>query len=649
MAALCLAHLATAGRVTFTPTIDPIPDVVIGDQTPVTGLTPEEIASPEHTLENQNPGVNIFDFPDALDLFALVQGGTGAAQVSDEDLIYEFFASPVLPAADTDGVANERISINGQIVPSTSLGDLSSAVDATGGLLTFKDEAFSVDADASPVSSQGPLTYAFGPEAHPHYAGPFRGPVTAPLIDENMLTLVVTNTGLPLGSNQASAEFAVFTVDDGPDAVSGSVLLDQTVVDLGAWAFDVKLNHGIGNLILPETGLVTAQIPDDDNPPTGDGSGSDLQTGTASIEGNSFAHWGSPPDLIPFVDGGTYRTLWTVSSSGFAGAVINTPPQRFRALYGFFGGLGVNDLHVEGFVAPPPVGGSLEYRHLFDHFDGIASASGTTLGIGDYSGVISTENSFRLLWDWVDLAHGSSDNDGGGTLELDSVVIQRLDRTALLGQMSTILDVDDFRQGVLVDATPTFNGSAASMVFTFPTVVGTPWTVTSTGSAHFNGAFTFGGSGGIPIGVDYEGVGTLPSLGTLPLNPDTRICRGQATVTPFQEDVPVIRVNVKSFETSGTRPSARLTAETIINAQRSLGSGLGDSPALTAGLPSDFSSYLELPRGLSFGSGPGVGDVVQVSVDVIDTDNPYLSGGATPVTLQVNRLLLEAGPPDLLP
>ena len=73
-------------------------------------------------------------------------------------------------------------------------------------------------------------------------------------------------------------------------------------------------------------------------------------------------------------------------------------------------------------------------------------------------------------------------------------------------------------------------------VSSFPTVVGTPWTVVSQGTAVPNGAFTFGGTGGIPIGVDFTGVGTLPSLGTLPLNPDSRIYRGQATVTPFLQE-----------------------------------------------------------------------------------------------------------------
>jgi hypothetical protein len=665
MAVLCLVHLASGGPPIFTPTIDPIPDVVGADQTPVSGLTPEEISSPEDTFESQPADADIFDFPDALDLFALVQGGGSTPdEISDEALIYEFISSPSAPGTGvyttpTATDPDDRISINGVRIGSVnatspSFTDVSSAVDAAGGLLSFKDEALSSDADGNtPFTTVDPaFTYAFGPANHPAYAGPFQGLVTAPLIDANMLTLLVTNPSLPVGADQARRDFAVFTVDDGPDATSGGLVISDGFVDLSAWAFDALLNQDIGSTIVADWGIFSESIPD-----ITDGSNANLRMGSQLIRGNSFMTWGSPPDEILFEEGGTYRTTWEVNSTGFAHAATNTPVQRFRALYGFFGGLGVNDLHVEGFVAPPPVGGTLVYHHIFDHFDGIASANSMLLiGFGDFSGFLSTENWFRLLWDWVDLIDTIADDDGGGTLELDSLVIERLDRDALRAQMSTVVDIDDFQQGVQVDLSAPFDSSTATMVAVFPTADDTPITITSTGAAAPGGTqpFTFGGAGGIPFPLDVGSIGSIPVA--VPANPDTRIYRGQATVTPLAEDVPLIRVNIKSFEVfpPPTLPWARLTAETIVNAMRQSsepgGSGTNEpNPALTVRAPSDFSSYLELPRDLSFGPGPGVGNAVAVSVDVLDFDIPYVSGGEIPVTVQVNRLLLESGPPGLLP
>jgi hypothetical protein len=625
----------------FTPSLGIVPDIIIGDQTPIDGLTPGDIVTAGDTIENQLPGANIFDFPNAFDLFGAVRGGGATPdETSDDLLLYEFISSPVQPATGgyttPGGDPDDRISINGVRILSAALTDASAAIDAASGVLSFKDEAVSSDSDNNAPVVQGSLTYQFGPSPfHPTYTGPFNGLVTNDLVDENMLTLVVTNTGLPLGSNQASDEFVVFTVDNGPDAVSGGLVVEEFFADLSAWAFAAELNTGFGT-IDAETGLTTALTPAPADP-----SLADLQHGTSAIAGNSFSQWGSPPDQIAYIDQGTYRTTWEVNSAGFA-AAINTPQQRFRSIYGFFAGLGNTDLVIEPATIPPTVGGSLSYHHLFDHFDNIASANGTTLGLGDFAADVANENAIRLLYDWVDI--NDTDNEGGGTLELDSLLIQRLDRASLLAQMSTILDVDDFQQGVLVDTAATFDGSTASMIATFPTVDNTPWSVTSSGTATFNGAFSFGGV--IDIPMDFTGVGTIPTLGVLPANPDTRIYRTQATVIPSAADIGLFRINAKTFDGL----AARLTAETLVRSPRNVsdsGGAGGINPALTVGNPSDFSSYLELPTGLSFGAGP-VGDTIQVSVDLIDFDDPF-SGGATPVSLDVSRLLMEAGPADLLP
>jgi hypothetical protein len=409
-----------------------------------------------------------------------------------------------------------------------------------------------------------------------------------------------------------------------------------TPIPLSLWEFapDITVPIGTGAGSFPgDAALTETRTPDEDL----DSFGTDLAIGTTNLgTAQAFAHWDSPPDLIPFDDGATHRVIWRIAASGFADPA-NIPQIRLRANYGFTGGLGATDVVVpETAVAAPTITGETTYELIFDELE-VASANGTTIvNLGTpFDGLTSTENAKRLFFDWVDF-EGAPAPLGGGTLELESVIIQRLDKVNLLALSANERTITDFTQGVSVDqfggAIDTSPGSSISVSFA------PAGAMISSSGTNTTGSFQLWNA--LSLQLDVGGVAALPFA---PSNPtEARIYRAEVGLAGLSgsPDVPQLRVIINGFD-SGTAVNT-LSTEFLINAVR--GNVEGDStfnPAIGA---MEFSAYLALPSNQPTFGGT-VGDRIQASLTLVDQDTPYVSGGS----VTINRIQIDSIPVSVLP
>jgi hypothetical protein len=404
------------------------------------------------------------------------------------------------------------------------------------------------------------------------------------------------------------------------------------VVDLGNWEYAPDIVDPFGTF--PGDTITTAKSNDSD----GDGSVNDLSIGSSNLQsGLAYAHWDSPPDLIPFVADSTFRTIWQVQTAGF-GSAANVPQMRFRAGYGFTGGLGATDVVVpETGAVAPTIGGSGEtiYELIFDELD-VATANGTTtISLGTpFDGDTSTENAKRLFFDWVDF--DDQRPLGGGTLEVESVTVQRFDTDDILSALTTEVDITNFTQGQEVDqfggTLDTSPGSSLNVSFA-PSGA----TISSTGTNTEGPVQIFGA---LTLKLDVAGVAALP---VEPLFPSSdRIYRAQIGLSDISgsPNVPPLRVIVNAFDSNLSVNT--LSTELIINALRGVLEGDGTpNPALA---PQSFSAYLALPSNQP-SLGGSAGDRIQASLSVIDQDDPYVGSGS----VTIDNISIASMPSSLLP
>jgi hypothetical protein len=606
LTALLVVAFGVSSAFAFTPVLSQVPDVIISDQTPDDSHTPGDSLTPGDTLEGQAAGDDVFDFPDAFNIFELVsdEPSTVAGFTPDENLIYTFISSPAAPAAGgyTSVPADARISINGTRIPTTG----ATVTPSASGELSFKDEAVSSDSDANTPAVQGSLTYDFENGA----GGPFA--ITRDIIDANVMTINVAN---PSGASDED-DFMVWTVDDGADAISGEqVVVSTSNIDLteGAtqWAYIQVMNAAgdSGFTDYPgDTGVTGTATADDD----ADGSGNDLQISVPNTAGMSYNYWVSGGGDLPYVDDGVYRLTWNVASTGFA-AATDAPVVRCRTNYGIFGELGYFELVNEIGASKPAVGGNFEYRMIIEEQD---AASATLIETSPNTNT-APENSLTLFFDVYDFNIGG--NLGGGAVELESLTSELIARDALLTGALTEVDVTNFTQGVDVDVAGDldFSGDqnqtrsfAAAGVTLTSDIAGT-----AGGGTTNLGVIPSDGAGelfGVDLLMDQISVGVIPVVPTLPSV--ERIYRAtwsadtsaNTTTTPLPNIVMSIQTNLMLNGASigqlytaqmGVLPTANDAATT--------------NPGYDSG---EWALYLQLPAGEALGYSTGWGNGISSSL-----------------------------------
>jgi len=628
LTALLVVAFGVSSAFAFTPVLSQVPDVIISDQTPIDSLTPGEIVTPGDTLEGIAATAEIFDFPDAFNIFELVsdQPQTVAGFTTDENLIYTFQSTPDTPAggAFTNTPSDDRISINGTRITAGGV----TVTPSASGELSFKDEAVSSDSDANALPTglgQLPYTYTNG-------SGTFD--ITRDILDINAMTLTVAN---PSGAT-ASREFMVYTVDDGADAVSGSAVRKIYYADLTtgptAWAYIQQMNAA-GDLGFPDypgdTGVTGVATFDEDSD-----SGEDLSVSVPNTAGMSYNYWVSGGGDLPYVDDGVYRVTWNIASSGFA-AATDTPTIRGRLGYGISGRLGYYELIIEPSTAPPPVGGNGQYRMIIEEQD---VASATALETSANTNV-AAENTLTYFFDVYDFNIGG--NFGGGAVELESLTAELIDRGTLLSSAYTELDVTNFTQGVDVDVAVDLDFSATQNNTATFAASGVTMTSDIAGTAG-------GGTTDLNV-VPADGPGELlglallfdqSSMGIIPFKPlyasDERIYRAVFTAdtsantitTPLPDVVMSISTYLRDSDGTGTLLGQRYTAQMGVLPIRS--DNATTNPGYDSGV---WALYLQLPVGeqMTYGNADGIGNNIGASLffrdDSADRGGTIVVNGAT--------------------
>jgi len=634
LTALLVVAFGVSSAFAFTPVLSLVPDVIISDQTPDNTHTPGDSLTPGDTLEDQAATDNVFDFPDAFNIFELVadspQGMAGTTP--DENLIYTFISSPSAPLAGvyTNTPADDRISINGTRIATTG----STVTPSVSGELSFKDEAVSTDADANSPEIQGQLTYLYQNDA----GGPYS--ITRNIIDANAMTINVAN---PSGAS-AEDDFMVYTVDNGADAVSGSYVVKTWSIDLTAgptqWAY-IQVMNNAGDGGFPDypgdTGVTGIANPDS---PT-DGSGNDLSISIPNTAGMSYNYWVSGGGDLPYVDNGVYRLTWNVATSGFA-ASIDTPTIRCRANYGIYGELGYFELVNEIDASKPAVGGNLQYRMIIEEQD----AAAATLIETSANTNTAPENALTLFFDVYDFNSG---NDfGGGAVELDSLTSELINRDALLAAALTEVDVTNFTEGLQVDVAGDLDFSAsqtqsrtfaASGVTLTSSIAGTA----GGGTSDLNVVATDGPGEllGVPLLFDQISVGVIPVSPALPSQ--ERIYRAtwsantsaNTVTTPLPNIVMSIQTNLML---NGTSIGQLYTSQ--MGVLPTANDGATTNPGMDSG---SWAIYLQLPVGESLGFSAGFGN--GVSSSLYFRDDSAAAGG----TIVVNGAAIQSVDANLLP
>lgn len=634
LAALFVASFCVAGAFAFTPSITPIPDVIQGDRTPPDTLLPSDPFTHADTLEETvlGTGEDIFEFRNALNIFNLVEDiPSGVAGfTSDDQLLYEFLATNVDPA-DGATANNARVSINGTRIATNAFTPVTPAV---AGDLSFKDEAYSNDADNETFAAVGapfePFVYLFrnGAGAENVSTDNSTSPesLAIDLIDVVAMTIRVTNDT----AVSASDEFFVYTVDNGPDALSGDLILGQQILDLSGWQYNGSANAAgaVGPLYAGDAAATGLQIPD------ADASVVNLRLTTGDTTGDFFHWFYSPLELIPFVQDGTYHISWVVSST-IATAAAN-PLVRFRWEYGIFGDLGGGSSRADSVVAAADADGR-EYALMFDQLD-VAAAS-VQLAFGSITGI--DENSAQLFFESIDFdGAGGGSSVGGGQVELDLVTLSQLNRDVLLAQGTLERAASDY-----TDFLPTAgahlgavgaNYAAASAAITLSQ---TATNVTITAPAA-NPAGTITIYGGSPLTLADQGFGFVPFA---PASPTGRFYRGSlqvdSTANSTTAPIPKINLQFATFSVSGQL----FTNETDVTALRAGAAqgGTGTENPAANGV-NTYSAYLAFPEGGDL-SGGSFGNQVALNIRLQDSTDTQQG------SIIVDQLQISSYPEGILP
>jgi len=373
------------------------------------------------TVEQENgEGPNSFRFDDAFNVFAVVEdepsGFPGAT--ADENLTYEFAATGILGGSDNS------LAIQGTPIPPMG----ASVTPDADGTLDFEDVLAEV---TDPVL--GLLDYTFT-----NAQGAFAID-DARVINASAVTLTVTNSQ----GAQSSNDFMVYTVTEAPDAVSGAIPVESSVVDLSQWTYVRGRDFGtFAEGFRFDPGAVGTMLPDDD----ADGSGVDLQlaiTDHSSSTDSTFSppwspyesmqFWYAPIGIIPFAEGKTTRVRFTIRAAAEPASPTRLVEARVRWFYGAAGHLGSGNVSAHPRVNRPTSTGT-EYRLMFDHLD-VASANDPT-----FFDASANENDVTLAFEAIDLFQNY-----GGAVELERVVIDQLDRAAVSAEESLFFAVSDFR------------------------------------------------------------------------------------------------------------------------------------------------------------------------------------------------------------
>lgn len=599
LAALVVVSLGVGSVFAFTPSVSGVPDVIIGDRTPGNTSASNDLPSDPFTHADSLEGLasqapNVYDFPDAFNIFGYVSDEPNgvAGFTSDDQLIYQFIAGNVFPsAAPSNTPGNDRISVNGTRISPTAFTTVT--VSSTG-LLSFKDMAFSADADNStfPVSNP-PFSYLFtntaGSETVTNGDTTLApsGPVT--VLDQVILELRVTNQVAAF----ASDSIFVTTVDDGPDALSGTpVALPQP---LDGWGYNGSANTaGILGPTYPGDAQATGvEVADGE----ADGSVSDLRLTTGDTSGDFFHAWTSPAAIIPFTQDGTYHLRWNVSSTIATAAA--SPTVRFRWAYTNLATLGGGNVVVAPSVSLPPASGQ-DYNMMFDQLD-VASLTGTVPG-GD------VENTIRLTFENYDFDSPIANVIGGGQTELNSLEIATLDSSFIVANSQIERQATDYTTSIVAETGVQFSNASTPITVT---ETATNFTITA---AVTNVAGSISVYGGSPIALNDYGLGFQPFV---PANTSGRVYRVSADVDTTANSV------------AAPLPRVTLTAASFApgNAQRFTTTIDVEATALSTGLENpgangvnNYAAYLALPAGGDLNGG-AYGNAVNGTVRLTDFGN----------------------------
>jgi hypothetical protein len=625
LATLCVVSLGVGSVFAFTPSVGPIPDVIIGDLTPQDGFTPGDSFTHGDSLEGlAGQAPDVFDYPNALNIFDLVEDQPNGVPgfTSDDALTYQFMLDPQLPAS-TNAAGEERLSINGERINTTVSGlENITALVVASPELTFKDEAFSADSDATAIASIGDLTYNFENTA----TGPGGMDITRTLLDINIVTAQVTNNQGISGS----AEFFVYTVDEGPDSLSGGIGLPPVTYDLSNWTYngDSTAQSALGPDFPGDTSASSSQVP------SGDESVVNLNLNAGGVGGDSFHWWQSPLAELDFTDGATYRLTWSVTSTMVATA---NPLVRMRWGYGPFGNLGGGSLRGDSLVIPPTAGGQ-DYHMMFDQLDVSTANSTMDLSALDPSLSAISENGITLYFEAIDLDQlGDSGGAGGGSVELDNLELQQLDRTGLLAAGGLETEVTDFTNTAQA-AEVGFNYSSSPGIVVTPSVGSVSLVAnaaTAAGTISVYGSF---------LALSDQGIGMIPFAPSAASGSFYRFSAGvdaSANSTVSGSTLPKVNLQFATFDVS-----QYFTIETDVTSTRAatFGAPGGLSPAMDDANES-YAAYMVLPTGTSLGvlsTGSQLGASIAGNIRLQD-DGPTLGG-----TLIVNSMVIDVFPESIL-
>jgi len=623
LAALVVVSLGVGSVFAFTPSIGGVPDIIIGDRTPGNTSAANDLPSDPFTHAQSLEGLsaianNVYDFPNAVNIFSYVSDEPNgvAGFTSDNLLVYEFVSTPVFPVTALPNTPiNNRISINGTRI--TTSGYTTVTVTSTG-LLSFKDEAMSADADnnANPGSNPA-FTYLFSNSAGSENVstGTVTPDGTVTVLDQVAMTMRVTNQN----SGVATDSFFVTTVEEGPDATSGLIVGPPTTQDLSGWAYlGIGGAGAFGPTFTGDTQITGQAVADND----ADGSVSDLRLNAGDTTGDFYQNWTSPAAIIPFTQDGTYHLRWNVSST-IASAAAN-PTVRFRWAYTNAATLGGGDTVAPTGVAAPATGGT-DYVTMFDHLNVAAETSSITVPPNDI------ENTVRLFFENYDLLQSGV---GGGQTELNSLEITSVNRAALLAVNTVERAVTDYSTTTqIADSGINFASAPITYARTTTNVTITAPVAQSPGSI----ADAFGNATNYMF--DYFGPGMVPFA---PSSTNGRIYRVSATVdsTANSTTTYLPRVDVVA-STHDVGNSQLFTVTTNVNPVAQ-GGGFHENPAYNG--VNSYAAYLALPSGTDL-SGANLGGSVRVAGSVKVFDNDATQGGS----LTVTGLQVTSFPEALLP
>lgn len=351
------------------PVVSQIPDIIIGDG---------------EDNEESTVDLNIFEFPDALDLADYVTD----VNTTSSWIIWRFEAET--EDATPTPIATTDYSVNGYQVGDTEAANLTN-VPTTGGIPTGASADTIIDLINETVSPGGSSGDA---------------PFTTPSDDYVRAITFFASDGTLEDSSTFEIKIADGTLAEpaydsvGPEWTMGVASYD---FETGAQGWSASTDLGYGN-------------------PSSSSSGGALSF-TASTTSDQYGIWESPSDAIDYVADSVYRVTWSMSTTQantdeVPGMRLMTQTQAFVA---------TNYMVVYGSERGIPGGGSQDFVTYFQP--------------ADLSGLIA-DDSVSHLYIEFDLLNFLLVHNPTGTISLDGVVVDRFTASGLAA--TTIQDYTDF-------------------------------------------------------------------------------------------------------------------------------------------------------------------------------------------------------------